>query len=182
MDAQQFFNLATQAFIDNTDKFMEFIQPFESFNDMIRVATEWGLLNKALPCKPKDQNIIGDGRRWIYISRCLSYLLQQAINQRQGKFTESGKTAISRPLTCMLKNTWQIKYDTTLRHISIEANFDFSSIPNSSDINARLLAATKEAFNITKEFVRYFKSVSPSDVIKQWSISYAMDTFHVPMN
>lgn len=184
MDTQQFFNLATKSFIEDTDKFMEFIQPFESFDDMINTATSWGILNKALPCKPKDQNIIGDGRRWIYVARCCSFFLEQVLYQKQGKFSESGKTyrliSISRPINCIFKNIWQIKYDSTLKHIAIEANYDFNSTPNSSDINARLLAVSKEAFNITREFIRYFKSISPSDVIKQWSLSYAMDTFDVP--
>ncbi len=38
---------------------------------------------------------------------------------------------------------------------------------------------TKQSMNIVKQFIDYFKSISPSDVIEQWSLSYAADTFHV---
>lgn len=115
--------------------------------------------------------------------RCLSYLLQQAINEKQGKYTESGKAykliSITRPIGSILKNTWQIKYDSTLRHISIETNVDYSTEPNNSYLPARLVMTTKQSMNIVKQFIDYFKSISPSDVIEQWSLSYAADTFHV---
>lgn len=183
MTYQELFNLAERTFVSDTDKYMELIQPFETFDVMIKTCQSWGILNRPLPCKPKNEHIIGDGRRWIYVMRCLSYLLQQAINEKQGKYTESGKAykliSITRPIGSILKNTWQIKYDSTLRHISIETNVDYSTEPNNSYLPARLVMTTKQSMNIVKQFIDYFKSISPSDVIEQWSLSYAADTFHV---
>ena len=183
MTYQELFNLAERTFISDTDKFMDLIQPFETFDDMIKTCQDWGILNRPLPCKPKTENIIGDGRRWIYVMRCLSYLLHQAVNEKQGKYTEAGKaymlTSISRPISCILKNVWQVKYDSTLKHISIETNVDYSTEPNGGMLPARLVMVTKQSMAITKQFIDYFKSISPSDVIKQWSLSYAGDTFDV---
>lgn len=183
LDAQQFFNLACRYFIDDTERYLQMIQPFPTFSSMIRTVNSWGILNRQLPTKPKEQNIIGDGRRWIYVTRCLSYFLEQALKEKQGEPTEMGKAykliSISRPIGAIFTNTWQIKYNPTLCHFSIETNMDYNSFQGSGILQARLLYTAKEAMAITGKYVQYFKDVSPTDVIKKWSLSYGMDTLHI---
>lgn len=170
-------------FQTNTEGYLDYIQPFKQYEEMIYTAVCWGIINKPLPSSPKEiKNIIGDSRRWVYIFRLCGYLWQQEINDTTHQLTEKNKSyrllSIDNPLKNSFKGIWQITFDPTLRTIKLSTNIKYGIIEEDNTMN-RLRMTYLQARQITAIFINHFKSITPSDVIKHWSHSFAVDVSDV---
>ena len=175
-DIQSLFQTDTQEYID-------YIQPFKSYDDMIYTSVCWGILNKPISCIPREKTIIGDSRRWIYIYRLCGYLCQQEDNDLRHQFTEKNKayrlSSIESPTKNTGSKTWQIDFNPSLRIIKLFTTVIYGGLYYEDSTMNRLILTFQQARLITAEFIDYFKSICPSDAIKQWSASFAGDINHV---